>query len=70
MKYELEKFIGKKVKIQLNDGDVYIGNVDDISDAEDNERPYKTIEIWVEDIGGRFFYEDEIKKIQEIEEQK
>ena len=64
MKYELEKFIGKKVKIQLNDGDVYIGNVDDISDAEDNERPYKTIEIWVEDIGGRFFMKMKLKKFK------
>lgn len=66
MKYNLENFIGKRVKITLKNNEVFIGKVDDISDAEDNQRPFKTIEIWVKNIGGRFFYEDEIESIEEI----
>ena len=66
MKAELEKYIGKEVKIVLKTGETFIGKVDDTSDAEDNERPFKTIEIWVKNIGGRFFYEDEIESVEII----
>lgn len=49
MKYELEEVLGKRVKVILNSGEVYIGNADDTSEPEDNQRPYKSIEIFTDD---------------------
>ncbi len=64
MKKELEEYIGKRIKIVLKTGEVFNGCVDDTSDAEDNERPVKSIEIWEDKKGGLWFYEDEIEIIE------
>ena len=61
---ELEYYIGKNVRIILKDGQVCVGKVDDTSEAEYNQRPFKSIEIWVKNKGGFGFYEDEIQEIE------
>lgn len=63
MKYNLEEVLGKRVKVILNSGEVYIGHADDTSEPEDNQRPYKSLEIFTDDGRGLGFYEDEIKEI-------
>ena len=63
MKYS--EFVGKNIKINLKDGRKFTGIVDGYSDAEDNQRPFDSIEIWSNG-KGLGFYEDEIESIEII----
>lgn len=66
----LESYVGKKVNIICNDGDVYNNYyVDCFTDAYDNYEPYEdSIDIlkYKGAMGGRIIYMSEIKQIEII----
>ena len=58
---KLWKYVSKKIRIKLDDGQVFEGIGCDFSDADDNEPEIDSICI-----GDTEFYENEIVSIEEI----